>query len=77
MSAIASTPDGKGYWEVGENGSVYAFGDAGFYGSGINLNVNGPVVSIQATPDGKGYILITSNGGVYTFGDATFKGAAS
>lgn len=30
---IASTPDGRGYWEVAADGGVFAFGDAGFYGS--------------------------------------------
>jgi hypothetical protein len=30
---IATTPDGKGYWEVASDGGIFAFGDAGFYGS--------------------------------------------
>jgi hypothetical protein len=30
---ISATPDGKGYWLVGADGGVFAFGDAGFYGS--------------------------------------------
>jgi hypothetical protein len=30
---IAATPDGGGYWMVGADGGVFAFGDAGFYGS--------------------------------------------
>ena len=31
--SIQPTPDGHGYWLVGPDGSVFAFGDAGFYGS--------------------------------------------
>ena len=30
---MASTPDGKGYWEVASDGGIFAFGDATFYGS--------------------------------------------
>jgi hypothetical protein len=30
---ITATPDRKGYWLVGADGGVFAFGDAGFYGS--------------------------------------------
>jgi hypothetical protein len=30
---ISATPDGRGYWLVGEDGGVFAFGDAVFHGS--------------------------------------------
>lgn len=30
---IVRTPDAQGYWLVGEDGGVFAFGDAGFHGS--------------------------------------------
>ena len=30
---MAATPDGGGYWLVASDGGVFAFGDAGFYGS--------------------------------------------
>jgi len=30
---MASTPDGGGYWLVGADGGVFAFGDARFDGS--------------------------------------------
>ena len=32
---MAATPDGKGYWLVGKDGGVFAFGDAHFYGSSM------------------------------------------
>ena len=31
---IAATPDGGGYWLIGADGGVFAFGDAHFFGSG-------------------------------------------
>ena len=30
---MAATPDGRGYWLVASDGGIFAFGDAGFYGS--------------------------------------------
>src|SRR5688500_17525766 len=38
--AMASTPDGQGYWLVASDGGIFAFGNAGFHGStgGIRLN---------------------------------------
>ena len=30
---MAATPDGKGYWFVASDGGIFAYGDAGFYGS--------------------------------------------
>jgi hypothetical protein len=74
---IAATPDGKGYWVVGENGAVMAFGDAVLYGSAVHMHLDGPVVGISATPDGKGYWLVASDGGVFAFGDAGFYGSAA
>jgi hypothetical protein len=74
---IAATPDGKGYWVVGENGAVMAFGDAVLYGSAVHMDLNGPIVGISATPDGKGYWLVASDGGVFSFGDAGFFGSAA
>ena len=39
ITGIASTPDGKGYYLVGANGAVYAFGDATSFGSLPGLGV--------------------------------------
>ena len=35
------------------DGGIFAFGDAGFYGSTGSLTLNKPVVGMAATPDGK------------------------
>ncbi len=68
------TPDGMGYWEVGSDGGVFAFGDAGFLGSMGGRRLAAPVVGIARTADGRGYWLVASDGGVFAFGDAPFAG---
>ncbi|MHB1763756.1 MAG: hypothetical protein ACYCS4_13650, partial [Acidimicrobiales bacterium] len=72
---IASTPDGRGYWEVASDGGVFAFGDAQFYGSMGAKPLAAPVVGIASTPDGRGYWEVASDGGVFAFGDAQFYGS--
>ena len=77
---IAPTPDDKGYWIASTDGGVFAFGDAGFYGSvpGVlkpGQSLNQPVVGIASTPDGEGYWLVAADGGVFAFGDAPFWGS--
>ena len=44
----ASTPDGRGYWEVASDGGIFAFGDARFYGSMGGTRLNKPVVSMAS-----------------------------
>jgi hypothetical protein len=72
---VASTPDGGGYWQVAADGGVFAFGDAGFYGSMGGRRLNAPVVGMAATGDGRGYWLAAADGGVFAFGDARFYGS--
>ena len=72
---MAATPDGKGYWLVAADGGIFAFGDAGFYGSTGALRLNRPVVGMAATPDGKGYWLVAADGGIFTFGNAPYLGS--
>src|SRR6266566_4323612 len=72
---LAATPDGSGYWEAASDGGVFAFGDAGFYGSMGGQSLNAPVVGIAATRDGRGYWLAAADGGVFAFGDAGFHGS--
>jgi hypothetical protein len=67
---IAPTPDGRGYWEVAADGSVYSFGDAQFAGS---APLGKPIVGISA--QGNGYRLAASDGGVFAFGGAGFFGS--
>jgi hypothetical protein len=72
---LGATPDAQGYWEVGADGNVYAFGDAGSYGSLAGTALNKPIVGMADTPDGKGYWLVGSDGGIFAYGDAQFFGS--
>ena len=54
--------------------SVYAYGDAGFYGSTGLVALNEPVVGMARTADGGGYWLVSSEGRVAAFGRAVHHG---
>ena len=75
MVGMASTRPRAGYWLVASDGGLFAFGDAGFYGSTGALTLNRPVVGMASTPDGRGYWLVASDGGLFAFGDAEFYGS--
>ncbi|MDQ1360671.1 MAG: hypothetical protein QOJ44_1048, partial [Acidimicrobiaceae bacterium] len=68
-------PSNTGYWEVASDGGVFAFGDAGFFGSMGGMTLNRPVVGMAATPDRQGYWLVAADGGIFAFGDAGFFGS--
>jgi hypothetical protein len=72
---MATTPTGAGYWMVGSDGGVFAYGDAGFYGSTGGIHLNQPIVGMSATPDGGGYRFVAADGGIFCFGDAGFYGS--
>ena len=65
----------RGYWLVAADGGVFAFGDAGFFGSLGGAYLSKPVVGMAATVDGLGYWLVAADGGVFAFGQATFHGS--
>ncbi len=73
--AIAATSDSLGYWMNGSDGSVAAFGDAGFLGSAAGLTLAAPVVGLAITPDNKGYWEVASDGGIFAYGTAAFHGS--
>jgi hypothetical protein len=75
FQGIVSTPDGGGYWLVGVDGGVFAYGDAAFYGSMGGKPLNAPISGIARTGDGHGYWLVASDGGIFSFGDASFHGS--
>jgi 3D (Asp-Asp-Asp) domain-containing protein len=59
LTAIASSPGGRGYWLLAANGSVHAFGTALNLGSartapGVTAN------ALAATRKGAGYVLATT-----------------
>jgi len=65
----------KGYWLLGMDGGVFAYGDAKFYGSMGGKPLNDYIIDMTATPSGKGYWLVGLDGGVFAFGDAMFYGS--
>ncbi len=64
-----------GYWLVGSDGGIFAFGSAQFHGSTGNLVLQRPVTGITPTTDRDGYWLVATDGGVFAFGDAGFYGS--
>jgi hypothetical protein len=74
-SDVATVAPTAGYWEVGADGGVFAFGDASFYGSMAGQGLSQPIVGIASTPDGRGYWEVGADGGVFAFGDAGFYGS--
>ena len=78
--ASAVTFNNTGYWLVGADRGVFAFGDARYFGScpqsgsGCTSLVS-PIVGMTATPDNKGYWLVGADGGVFAFGDARYFGS--
>jgi hypothetical protein len=77
--AIVATPHGHGYWLVGSDGGVFAYGTARFFGSLPGLPASAqpgsPVVSLVPIATGAGYYEVTAKGDVYAFGAAPFYGS--
>jgi len=73
-SAVLSRPS-LGYWLVGRDGGIFAFGDAPFAGSTGNIHLNQPIVGMAANPAGPGYWFVAADGGVFAFGGAPFFGS--
>ena len=75
VEGMAATPDAGGYWLVAADGGIFAFGDAGFFGSRGGKPLDQPVTGMAATADGGGYWLVATDGGIFTYGDAAFEGS--
>jgi hypothetical protein len=76
MAAVVPTLDDKGYFMVGTDGGVFAFGDARFEGSCPGIGgCSGTAVAVAPDASGRGYWLVTSSGHIYSFGDAAYFGA--
>ncbi len=70
--SILGTITGNGYWIFAEDGGVFAFGDAAFYGSMGGQALNAPIVGAAIHPTGMGYWLVAADGGIFNFGAAKF-----
>ncbi len=69
-------PSGGSYWLAAADGGVFAFGDAGYFGSLPALGVHvSDIRSFVSTVDGFGYSMVGADGGVYAFGDAGYYGS--
>jgi len=79
--AALATKNGQGYWLVGADGGVFAFGSAKYFGSipeligaGKIKTLNRPICDIVSADD-NGYALVAEDGGVFAFGSFPYKGA--
>jgi hypothetical protein len=66
---------GPGYALLGQDGGIFTFGAAEFFGSTGDKRLNQPVVGMAWSPTGKGYWVVARDGGIFTFGDAAFYGS--
>ena len=65
-----------GYWLLGGDGRVYAFGTAGLHGDLTDGKaLRRDVRDLEPTPSGAGYWIVSAAGAVSTFGDAAPFGA--
>jgi hypothetical protein len=62
----------NGYWLIGSDGGIFAYGGASFYGSTGARVLNQPIVGMAGTSDSHGYWLVAGDGGIFAFGDAGF-----
>jgi hypothetical protein len=70
-AALVPTPDGRGYWLIGCDGSVYPFGTAPHLpGARAAMAAHRGVAAAAATRDGKGLWLVAGDGKVAAVGDA-------
>jgi hypothetical protein len=60
---------------VASDGGIFAFGDAGFFGSMGGHPLNKPIVGMTAPYGGGGYWMVASDGGIFAFGNAGFFGS--
>jgi hypothetical protein len=70
-------PGKSGYWMLGEDGKVFAFGDAqgASFGDAVGrIPAGAKAVHIEPTPSFGGYWINDDRGGVYAFGNAAALG---
>jgi hypothetical protein len=60
---------------VANDGGVFSYGDATFFGSMGGIGLDRPVLTLARSPSDHGYAMATSDGAVFTFGDTQFYGS--
>jgi sugar lactone lactonase YvrE len=74
-AAPGVTPGRSGYWMLGSDGKVFAFGDAKSLGDAATaLPASSKAMHIEPTPTSAGYWIVSDEGAVYAFGDAASLG---
>jgi hypothetical protein len=68
-------PSGPGYWLLGDDGGIFTYGAANFYGSMGGQPLFRPTVCMASMVNGRGYWLVGSDGGIFTYGAASFYGS--
>ena len=63
----------NGYWMLGSDGKVFAFGEAKHLGA-PTLPAGISAADLETTPTGNGYWIVDSAGNVFAYGDAAFHG---
>ncbi|MDQ1446297.1 MAG: hypothetical protein QOI20_2761 [Acidimicrobiaceae bacterium] len=66
----------SGYYMVGEDGGVFAYGGAPYKGSAGGLALNSVMTGMARTWDNQGYWLVGADGGIFAYGSAPFNGSA-
>jgi hypothetical protein len=67
---------GTGYWLIGQDGGIYAYGESGNLGSPKTLaSLNAPIASLAPKATGGGYWAVGRDGGVFAYGTAGFYGS--
>ena len=67
---MLSTKTSKGYWLLADDGGIFTFGDASFYGSGPGEGLTDLFAGMIPAVNGEGYSLVHSNGRISSFGSS-------
>ena len=65
---MTAAPDGLGYWLVGADGGIFAFGSAPFAGSGAGSDAARALGLIVPSGRAATYALVLANGTTTSFG---------
>jgi sugar lactone lactonase YvrE/ribosomal protein L24E len=70
-----AVPGRAGYWMLGNDGKIFAFGDAKSMGDASTaLPAGSKAMHIEPTPTANGYWIVNDDGAVYAYGDAPTLG---
>jgi len=76
-ASVPSPHGATGYYWLGGDGGVFAFGQANYLGSLPSAGIATRAAAMAVTPTRQGYWILGNQGGVYSFGDAVYHGSPS